>query len=381
MITRKWLTLTVTVKDDERALLWRDGRFERVLGPGRSTFMDPAGHLTAEIVSVSRADFGFDRWNTLRAADPKAAAEMFKVVETKPYEVAIVAFDGMPATILPPFSQRAYWNVLTKVDVEMVDTRGVLRVAPAVAERMDLARSTVATQATVEAYEAGLLFVDGRFVERLPPGRHAFWKTDRDVKVTKVDLRPQAVEITAQEILTKDRIALRVTLTAFWRVTDPERWTLGSNDPATALYRLAQFAVREAVATRTLDEILGARDTIDTTIEDYVRARVGDLGLEVTDIGIKDVILPGEVRELINKVVEAERLAKANIIRRQEETAATRSLLNTAKLMEDNPTLMRLKELEALEKLVEKVGTIELRSADGFDAMLSGLLKKAAAKA
>ena len=75
---------------------------------------------------------------------------------------------------------------------------------------------------------------------------------------------------------------------------------------------------------------------------------------------------------------EAERTAKANLIRRQEETAATRSLLNTARLMEDNPILQRLKELEALEKLVEKVGRIDLHTgagASGFDALLSGLLK------
>ena len=71
-----------------------------------------------------------------------------------------------------------------------------------------------------------------------------------------------------------------------------------------------------------------------------------ELGVEVGEIGIKDVILPGEVRELLNKVVEAERVAKANLIRRQEETAATRSLLNTSRLMEDNPLLLRLKELE-----------------------------------
>ena len=67
----------------------------------------------------------------------------------------------------------------------------------------------------------------------------------------------------------------------------------------------------------------------------------------------------------MNKVVEAERTAKANLIRRQEETAATRSLLNTAKLMEDNPLLLRLKELEALERLVEKVGRIDLHAGDG----------------
>ena len=73
-------------------------------------------------------------------------------------------------------------------------------------------------------------------------------------------------------------------------------------------------------------------------LRSYERERVADSGIEVTELGVKDVILPGEIRELVNKVVEAERTAKANLIRRQEETAATRSLLNTAKLMEDSPS-------------------------------------------
>lgn len=132
------------------------------------------------------------------------------------------------------------------------------------------------------------------------------------------------------------------------------------------------------MATRTLDDILAARDTIDAEVRAYVTERATDMGIEVGEIGVKDVILPGDVRELLNKVVEAEKLAKANLIRRQEETAATRSLLNTAKLMDDNPTLMRLKELEALEKLVEKVGRIDLHTGDGaggFDALLTKLVK------
>jgi regulator of protease activity HflC (stomatin/prohibitin superfamily) len=126
---------------------------------------------------------------------------------------------------------------------------------------------------------------------------------------------------------------------------------------------------------RTLDEILAARDTIDREVRAFVAERADVLGVE---IGIKDVILPGDVRELLNKVVEAERTAKANLIRRQEETAATRSLLNTARLMEDNPLLLRLKELEALEKLVEKVGRIDLATgagAGGFDALLQNLYR------
>ena len=143
------------------------------------------------------------------------------------------------------------------------------------------------------------------------------------------------------------------------------------------LYRLVQFAIREAVASRTLDEVLSAKNALDAELRAFVRERIAETGIEVTELGVKDVILPGEIRELVNKVVEAERTAKANLIRRQEETAATRSLLNTAKLMEDNPLLLRLKELELIERLVEKVGRIDLHAGEGagLDALLTKLVR------
>ena len=84
---------------------------------------------------------------------------------------------------------------------------------------------------------------------------------------------------------------------------------------------------------------------------DRSAARAGDLGLEVVSVGIRDVILPGEMKDLMNKVTEAKKAAEANLIVRREETAAMRSQANTAKLLADNPTLMRLRELEVLEKV------------------------------
>lgn len=242
---------------------------------------------------------------------------------------------------------------------------------------VDRARSTMISETVVEPYEAGLLTVDGRLVERLAPGRHAFWAVDRKVAASRVDLRPQPLEVTAQEMLTKDRVALRVTLTAFRRISDPVQAAATSADVDGWLYRLVQFAIREAVAGRSLDDVLSAKDELNQELRAVVSAKVAGSGVEVTELGVKDVILPGEIRELVNKVVEAERTAKANLIRRQEETAATRSLLNTAKVMEENPLLLCLKELESLEKLVEKVGRIDLHAGDsnGFDALLTKLVR------
>jgi len=364
------------VKDDERGFLYRDGRFERLLEPGRHSQLDPLAKLGAEIMKVVRAELPAERALLFEKTQPEIAEKHFSIVQAGPTEVAIVSFDGEPKHLVLPNTTRAFWKTLTQVDVEMIDTAVDMRIAKRHLDKLDVARVPVAVAAVVDAHEAGLLIVDGKLEGRLAPGRHAFWQVGRTVKVAKVDLRPQPLEVTAQEILTKDRVGIRVTLTAFYQIVDPEKAALASADVPGTLYRLIQFAIREAVATRSLDEILAARDTIDQEVRSFVAGRVAELGAEVKEIGVKDVILPGDVRELLNKVVEAERVAKANLIRRQEETAATRSLLNTSRLMEDNPLLLRLKELEALEKLVEKVGRIDLHAGSGgggLDALLQNL--------
>ncbi len=371
-------SLTVVVRDDERAFLTRDGRIERLLGPGRFTAYDPFGRLKAEVVKVVRAEVPVEKALLIEKTRPDIAAEHFTILQTGATEVAIVSLDGEPKHLVAPTTTRAFWKSLTLVEVERIETATNLRVEKRHLDRLDLARSTLIVHGTVEAHEAGLLFVDGVLKERLNPGRYAFWNVGRQVRLAKVDLRPQPLEVTAQEILTKDRVGIRVTLTAFYRIGDPEKAAIASADVANTLYRLVQFAIREAVATRTLDDILAARDTIDHEVRAYVTERARDLGAEIGEIGVKDVILPGDIRDLLNKVVEAERVAKANLIRRQEETAATRSLLNTARLMEDNPLLLKLKELEALERLVEKVGRIDLHAGaggGGLDALLTKLYR------
>jgi regulator of protease activity HflC (stomatin/prohibitin superfamily) len=382
-MTLRLLTLRVTVKDGERALLLRNGRYERALGPGRHRLFDPLRALKVETYPVVRAEFPAERYAVIAAERPELAARLFEAVATRADELAVVSLDGRPTHLVGPLQLRAFWKVVTAVEVERIDTATEPKVAPRHLSLLDRAKSAYMAETVVENHEAGLLYVEGRLVERLAPGRHAYWTVNRKVEVKRLDLRPQALEIAAQEMLTKDRIALRVTLTALRRIVDPERAVDAVADVDGWLYRLVQFAIREAVAARTLDEVLSAKGALDRELRAFVAERLGETGIEVTELGVKDVILPGEIRELVNKVVEAERTAKANLIRRQEETAATRSLLNTAKLMEENPLLLRLKELESLERLVEKVGRIDLHAGDGqgLDALLSKLVRLKAADA
>ena len=224
----------------------------------------------------------------------------------------------------------------------------------------------------VPQYNLGILFVDGKRTVSLEPGVHAFWRFGRDLQVQFVDLRLQVLEVAGQEILTRDKVALRVNLSAGYRFTDVQLAFAQQAKPAEFLYKELQFGLRAAVGTRTLDEILENKTLIDDVVKAYIAKRLEGFGLELESVGVKDIILPGDMKTLLAKVVEAEKIAQANVIRRREETAATRSLLNTAMVMEKNPTALRLKELEALEKVAEKIDKISVFG--GLDAVLKDLV-------
>jgi regulator of protease activity HflC (stomatin/prohibitin superfamily) len=218
-----------------------------------------------------------------------------------------------------------------------------------------------------------LLIVDGEFAKVLEPGLHAFWKFQRALQIESVDRRVQAMEVTGQEILTRDKVSLRVNLTALWQVLDAVKARGAFTSFTELVYKELQFALRETVGARTLDELLGDKGMLDREIGDAVRAKVEEQGFAIRSVGVKDVILPGEMKTILNQVVEAEKIAQANLIKRREETAATRSLLNTARLMDDTPTLLRLKELETLEKVTEKID--KLTVFGGLEGVLKDIVR------
>src|SRR5262249_51445903 len=178
----------VAGKDGERALLTRNGRFERVLEPGRHRLLDPKRELAVEVFQVVRADFPTERYAVLKAARPDLVAGLFEAVETGAGEIAIVKLDGRPVIVLGPWSTRVYFKVATRVEVERIDVASEPKVAPRHLAMIDRTRSTYISETVIENHEAGLLYVEGRFVERLAPGRHAYWSVDRKVEVKRLDL-------------------------------------------------------------------------------------------------------------------------------------------------------------------------------------------------
>jgi regulator of protease activity HflC (stomatin/prohibitin superfamily) len=213
---------------------------------------------------------------------------------------------------------------------------------------------------TIENHEMALLFIDGKYVQVLSGGVYYWWKNNIPVYIGKVDIRQLQLEINGQEILTKDKAALRINAWAQYKVTDIEKALLQNKDYERQLYIIFQLALREYIAGLGFDELLEKKDTLVPYILEAVSAKAEALGVTLTGFGIRDIILPGEMKEIMNQVLIAEKKAQSNIIMRREETASTRSLLNTAKLMEDNPMLFKLKEMEYVEKIAEKITNISV---------------------
>ncbi|HEY1129697.1 MAG TPA: SPFH domain-containing protein [Roseateles sp.] len=371
----------VTVKKNERGLLLRNGDFERVLQPGTHWLLAALDELKVELFSLDQPAFVHPLTDYLMAKEPAVVEAEFTRVELSEHEAGLRTENGVLVELLPPGTRRLYWRGHVDVRVEVIDIRASAVLPTAVAERLaqpQLRPRTVTglagvLQVEVPEYGAGLLRVDGKVDRLLESGAHAFWKFGRTVAVELVDLRLQALEVTGQEILTRDKVALRLNLSANWRYTDVLRAFQALPKPADHLYRELQFGLRAAVGTRTLDELLENKSVIDEVVTAQVTAKLAGYGLQLDGVGVKDIVLPGEMKTILAQVVEAGKAAEANVIRRREETAATRALLNTAKVMEDNPVALRLKELETLERVAERIDKISVFG--GLDQVLNGLVK------
>jgi regulator of protease activity HflC (stomatin/prohibitin superfamily) len=202
-----------------------------------------------------------------------------------------------------------------------------------------------------------LLYRRGRFVEQLGPGRYRFWPWQH-ADVTRVDTRQSSLDITDQVILTADKINLRLSLYAVFRIVDAVLAVHEVDSYHARLYREVQLAARQVVSQHTLDELLQGRNLLGQTILEQVAPKTGAYGLEALQVSARDVILPGEVRQLFTELVAQRQQGQVAIQAARDEVAATRALLNAARLVREHPELMRLKELQTLAQIAQQQGQL-----------------------
>jgi len=357
------------IQADERGLVFEKGQYKKVLTPGTYRIST----LRGELVQVMKVNERFevpDRELSLFLHDGELLSQL-DVVDVQDHEVVLHYEDGRFVSVLTA-GKYAFWKVLKQHRFVRADIR-----QPEVAAEIDraiLPRLSAYMQVQeVGSGERGVLYYNNVMQRELTPGKYYFWRGPVQAVIKTVDLRQLQLDLAGQEMMTEDKITLRLNFVCQYRVVEPLR-ALEIKSFEEQIYIQLQLVLREYVGTLKLDELLRNKQEIASFALTRLNEKSAEYGVQFLSAGVKDIILPGEIRDILNTVLLAEKKAQANLITRREETASTRSLLNTAKLMEENQTLFRLKELEFMEKICEKIGTISLSGGSTLLERLNDLV-------
>lgn len=358
------------INENQRGFLFKNGKYEKMLTPGKHFVF---GEKTVEVVDMQKPISLMTCSLDIVLKDPNVEKEL-SVVEVADNELALHFVNGKFESVLRN-GKYAYWSTIDKHEYKIVDI-STPEVSADIPEYL-FSKIPVLFYSKVEVreYQKGLLYFNKKFVKVLDVGTYYFWKTNVNVEVSYVDTRLTQMNITGQEILTQDKVSLRINFVCTYRVTDYVKIMTEIDNFAEQMHVAAQLALRDYVGKYKLDEILENKAEMSEFVFAKLKAKEKELFVDITDAGVKDIILPGEIREIMNTVLVAEKRAQANVITRREEVASTRSLLNTAKLMDENQTLYKLKELEYIERICENVGNINLNGNSDVLTQLTGILR------
>lgn len=342
----------VRVRSSERGLLWKNGEFAGVVGEGVNWYFDPLKRVRVDVLSRLTPWLRHEELPAIVKSGKLPDSEA-QVLEILSGQRGLVWLDGRFSGVLTP-GRWVWWKGEIDVRFEVHDVaadygRFDHPELDSILSQPEAARNI--DSFTVPAGTTTAFFHNGALVKLLPPGRYAFWNAAAGNKFEPVDTREISLDIGNQDMLTADRLGLRLNVSVSYRVADVVKSLSSSADSRQALYREAQLLLRAAVGARELDALLSDKDSLASELEQGIRDRAARYGLEVTSFGVRDIILPGDIKAILNKVVEAKKASEAATVVRREETAAMRHQLNSARILAENPVLMRLRELEALEKV------------------------------
>ena len=360
----------VIINENQRGLLFKNGKYVKMLEAGKYF---AHGGKEIEVLNLDQPIVSNKCALDTILAD-KMVASNASVIEVADEELALHFVNGKFTSVLR-HGKYAFWSQIDKHEYKIVDI-STPKVSADVPEYIFTKIPAVYyTKVEVLEYQKARLYFNQKFIRILDAGTYYFWKNGVKIDVGFVDTRLTQMDITGQEILTQDKVSLRVNFVCNYRVTDYVKILTEIDDFAEQMHVAAQLALREYVGKYKLDEILENKSQMSEFVFAKLKEKEKDLFVEITDAGVKDIILPGEIREIMNTVLVAEKRAQANVITRREEVASTRSLLNTAKLMDENQTLYKLKELEYVERICENVGNINLNGNTDVLSQLTGILR------
>jgi len=363
--------MKVIINENERGYLFKNGNFVKLLSPGKHTYLSILGSTVTKVKIDGLVDTTNIDLSVL--IKDKFFAESVTSINVPDNKIALHYINERMVNVLPR-GEFAFWSVYKKHSFEVIDIS-----SPVVATDFDMRKfnyipTKFYTKVEVNEGEKALLYFDGKFIKELTSGIYYFWNNITKITYQIIDMRIQQLDITGQEILTTDKVALRINFICNFKICDAVKLISSIQDYRNQIYILTQLALREYIGKYKFDELLDQKEAIASIVLEKLKSKQSDYFIEFTSAGIKDIILPGEIRDIMNTVLIAEKTAQANVICRREEVASTRSLLNTAKLMDENQTLYKLKELEYLEKICDKVGSISISGGNNLLEQLNNLL-------
>lgn len=345
------LFTTLHIKKHERGLRFVRGDFAGLLLPGAyRTWFWQRQRVRIEVADTLRTRF--ERPDLDLLLNDGELRDQLHIVDLNDSQRALVWKDDRIAFILGP-GRHAFWKVPAAIQIAVYDISDFRFAHPRLAQILqhpDAVRFLDGVM--VDAHEDVLLYRDGVLIDRLAQGLHVFWKGTGKIAWKTLDKREQVADVAGQEIMTADKVTLRVNLLVTYQIVDAIKAIGSTTDPTQALYREAQLCLRAAVGTKTLDALLSDKESVGGEVKAALVARAAEMGISVKSVGLRDIVLPGDMKTLLNQVIAATKEAEANLIRRREETAAARSQANTARLLAENPALARLKELEMLKEVL-----------------------------
>lgn len=325
------------IKDNQAGFVLKDGMFQKMLTAGTYHFSRAFGYEVEIEEMTGELDYMDVPYQVL--SRDKTFLNATVHMEIPDGSVGFIYLNGKLTT----FANRkeyTFWNVFDTYEIKVVSMEETVMGNEVTKQMLSMLPQKYYTEMKVGEGETGLVYYDNVLKKQCTRGVYRFWNYEHDISFRVFDMKQRELDIVGQEILTRDKIGIRMNVACMFKIRDAVEFS-----------------------EKISGEIFAALKEKETMFcIDFLTA------------GIKDIILPGEIKEIMNSVLVAEKTAQANVISRREEVASTRSLLNTAKLMEENTTLYKLKELEYLERICEKVGEISVNGNAGIVEQLGRLM-------
>ncbi|MDF2595163.1 MAG: stomatin family protein [Clostridia bacterium] len=362
--------MKIIVNENERGLLFKNGKFIKMLNPGKYNLLN---NKQVFIMNTCE-EFKLAGYELSIFLKDEELAKQLTVVDVKDETLVLHYINGKFKECLQS-GKYAYWAIYNQHEFKEIDISN-----PEVEDSMPKFIFTYMPKKyfckiDVAQFQKARLYFDQKFIKLLDEGTYYFWNNGTKIEVGYTDTRLMQMDIVGQEILTLDKVALRLNFVCRYKIADYVKIYTEIDDYERQIHVTLQLALREYIGKYRLDDILENKEQISEFAFKKLKEKEKNYFITVMDAGVKDIILPGEIRDIMNTVLIAEKRAQANVIARREEVASTRSLLNTAKLMDENQTLYKLKELECLEKICENVGSISVSGGTDLLSQLTKILK------